>query len=92
MSVLEGLAHAYVYANQGCKRWDTCAPEALLNASGGRLTGIDGSLYSYLADVDPVCRMGVLACPHKSWHQAYHERIPQSLVENLATKAAVDTK
>lgn len=32
---MEGKAHAYVFASDGCKRWDTCAPEAILHAVGG---------------------------------------------------------
>lgn len=30
---LEGAA-AYVFASPGCKKWDTAAPEAVLNAAG----------------------------------------------------------
>lgn len=33
LKVLEGSA-AYVFASQGCKKWDTCAVEAVLQASG----------------------------------------------------------
>lgn len=49
--LMEGLAHAYVFASHGCKKWDTCAPEAVLNAMGGRLTDMDGKNYSYDKDV-----------------------------------------
>ena len=34
--LLEGRATAYVFASPGCKKWDTCAPEALLHAVGGK--------------------------------------------------------
>ena len=34
--------HAYVFASPGCKKWDTCAPEALLKAKGGTLTDMHG--------------------------------------------------
>lgn len=33
LKCLEGAA-AYVYANSGCKKWDTAAPEAVLKAAG----------------------------------------------------------
>ena len=39
LRVIEGDAHAYVFASPGTKKWDTCAPEAILVAMGGRLTG-----------------------------------------------------
>ena len=37
-----GNADAYVFASKGCKKWDTCAPEAVLCAAGGELTDIHG--------------------------------------------------
>lgn len=36
IQLLEGKASAYVFASPGCKKWDTCAPEAILRAVGGR--------------------------------------------------------
>lgn len=39
LRVIEGDAHAYVFASPGTKKWDTCAPEAVLVAMGGALTG-----------------------------------------------------
>lgn len=35
IQLVEGRASAYVFASPGCKKWDTCAPEAILNAVGG---------------------------------------------------------
>lgn len=35
IQLVEGRASAYVFASPGCKKWDTCAPEALLTAVGG---------------------------------------------------------
>merc|ERR1711915_101775 len=32
--LMEGEATAYVLPSPGCKKWDTCAPEAILNAMG----------------------------------------------------------
>ena len=49
--VLEGGAHAYVFASPGCKKWDICAPEAVLTAAGGKLTDLHGNPYLYHSDV-----------------------------------------
>ena len=35
--MIEGKAHAYVFPSPGCKKWDTCAPEAILHALGGKV-------------------------------------------------------
>ncbi|XP_013117481.1 3'(2'),5'-bisphosphate nucleotidase 1 [Stomoxys calcitrans] len=59
--LLEGRAHAYVFASPGCKKWDTCAPEAVLEAQGGKLTDILGYHYSYATDVDYPNKKGVIA-------------------------------
>lgn len=49
--LMEGKAHAYVFASRGCKKWDTCAPEAVLMSIGGVLTDMDGTHYKYTEDV-----------------------------------------
>lgn len=36
IQLVEGKASAYVFASPGCKKWDTCAPEAILHAVGGK--------------------------------------------------------
>ena len=49
LQLIDGQAHAYVFASPGCKKWDTCAPEAVLSAIGGTLTGkLSGSVYGSL--------------------------------------------
>lgn len=48
---MEGRAHAYVFASPGCKKWDTCAPEAVLESIGGILTDLDGNYYKYNKEV-----------------------------------------
>ena len=40
-------ADLYVHGGRGAKRWDTCAPEAILVAAGGRFTDLDGALIDY---------------------------------------------
>ena len=42
VQVLEGVADAYVFATPGCKKWDTCGPEALIRAAGGEFTDATG--------------------------------------------------
>ncbi|PIK38922.1 biphosphate nucleotidase [Apostichopus japonicus] len=49
--LLEGRASAYIFASPGCKKWDTCAPQALLNSMGGKLTDVHGNLYEYHKEV-----------------------------------------
>ncbi|CAL8116258.1 unnamed protein product [Orchesella dallaii] len=49
--LVEGVANAYVFASKGLKKWDTCAPEALLQAVGGKMTDLSGQAYSYNKDV-----------------------------------------
>ncbi|XP_058807958.1 3'(2'),5'-bisphosphate nucleotidase 1 [Phymastichus coffea] len=71
MLLLEGKAHAYVFASKGCKKWDTCAPEAILHAAGGCLTDLHGKKYSYNAKVSYPNTGGVLATApgqHQQWY------------------------
>ena len=52
LCVIEGKAECYIYPRNGTKRWDTCAPEAILRSLGGSLTDIYGNPYSYLKRED----------------------------------------
>jgi 3'(2'), 5'-bisphosphate nucleotidase len=45
--VVTADAEIYVHAGKGAKLWDTCAPEAILVAAGGRFTDLDGKLIEY---------------------------------------------
>lgn len=83
--VMEGKAHAYVYANPGCKRWDTCAPEAILCAQGGALTDVHGAPYDYAAGVAPLNKGGVIASADKNTHDYYISRIPQEVKDKLVS-------
>uniref|UniRef100_T1HX87 3'(2'),5'-bisphosphate nucleotidase 1 n=1 Tax=Rhodnius prolixus TaxID=13249 RepID=T1HX87_RHOPR len=67
--LLEGKAHCYVFPTPGCKRWDTCAPEAVLEAAGGILTDIFGKKYSYSNDTDYLNNDGVLAALDPKIHK-----------------------
>jgi 3'(2'), 5'-bisphosphate nucleotidase len=45
--VAEGLADVYLHPSSRTYRWDSCAPEAVLRAAGGRLTDLAGIPYLY---------------------------------------------
>lgn len=45
--VVTADAEIYVHAGRGAKLWDTCAPEAILVAAGGRFTDLDGKPIDY---------------------------------------------
>jgi len=77
MLLIEGKAHAYVFPSPGCKKWDTCAPEAVLHAMGGKLTDIKGDLYDYNKDVGMRNDWGTLATFTADDHAEYLKLIPQ---------------
>lgn len=45
--VAEGSRDLYVYPGSQTKIWDSCAPEAILTAAGGKITDSEGQLLSY---------------------------------------------
>lgn len=81
IQLIEGKASAYVFASPGCKKWDTCAPEAILQAVGGKLTDMHGSVYHYDANVKHMNSAGVLATLRN--HDYYLHRVPQSVLQAL---------
>ncbi|MED6257398.1 3'(2'),5'-bisphosphate nucleotidase 1 [Ataeniobius toweri] len=81
IQLIEGKASAYVFASPGCKKWDTCAPEAILHAVGGKLTDMCGNAYRYNADVKHMNSAGVLATLRN--HDYYVSRVPQSVLQAL---------
>lgn len=82
LQLLEGKAHAYVFASPGCKKWDTCAPEAVLEAYGGVLTDIKGDHYTYRSDVAFPNTRGVLATAKGVSHETIVKNLPED-VKNL---------
>lgn len=82
IKVLEGSA-AYVFASAGCKKWDTCAVEAVLSAAGGQLTDISGRHLCYESTVQRNNTGGVLASASWVNHQDYIRSIPKSLKDQL---------
>ncbi|KAG5683269.1 hypothetical protein PVAND_012559 [Polypedilum vanderplanki] len=86
LQLLEGKAHCYVFASPGCKKWDTCACEAILEQDGGTLTDINGKHYNYGPNVEYPNKQGVLATAKGIDHDALIEKIPQSTKDSLGTK------
>ncbi|CAH0690223.1 unnamed protein product [Spodoptera exigua] len=86
LQLLEGKASIYVFASSGCKKWDTCAPEAVLSAAGGRLTDILGEFYKYGGSESRPNKTGVLAAVSKDLHSYALNRIPQELKDALSKK------
>lgn len=76
----------YVFASPGCKKWDTCAPEAVLAAAGGSLTDVLGHRYKYGPTEPHPNKTGVLAAVNPELHKYALERIPQELKDALAKK------
>ncbi len=58
--VASAAADLYVHAGLGAKRWDSCAPEAILAAAGGRFSDLDGTPIDY-ASADLMLRSGLIA-------------------------------
>jgi 3'(2'), 5'-bisphosphate nucleotidase len=56
----QGEAELYVHEGRGLKRWDSCAPEAILRAAGGRLSDLDGAPIDY-TDKDLRLKRGLVA-------------------------------
>jgi 3'(2'), 5'-bisphosphate nucleotidase len=80
---LERKAHAYIFASRGCKRWDTCAPEAVLHAAGGYLTDINGDCYSYNKETNVQNTRGILATARKEDHSKFLNLLPESVKQNF---------
>merc|ERR1712212_206687 len=82
LRVIEGDAHAYVFASPGTKKWDTCAPEAILVAMGEVLTDMQGNELKYGKDVKFPNSAGVLATISSKAQKWYVEHVPQSVRDN----------
>lgn len=81
--LIEGRAHAYVFPSPGTKKWDTCAPQAILHALGGKLTDIHGAELKYHKGVGRVNEWGTLATSVAEEHQDYLGRIPQDMKDQV---------
>jgi 3'(2'), 5'-bisphosphate nucleotidase len=59
--VVTGAADLYVHSGPGIKLWDTCGPEAILEAAGGRFTDLAGRAVDYDAHPDLGLADGIVA-------------------------------
>ncbi|CAH0551409.1 unnamed protein product [Brassicogethes aeneus] len=87
--VLEGQAHAYLYPSSGCKKWDTCAPEGILEAAGGKLVDVHGDHYDYHKEVEHPNTRGILATNRTVDNAALLKKIPESVVSKFPKKQKV---
>jgi 3'(2'), 5'-bisphosphate nucleotidase len=55
-----GQGDLYVHDGGGAKLWDSCAPEAVLVAAGGRFSDLDGATVDYRS-ADLILRRGIVA-------------------------------
>jgi len=81
LQVMFGNADAYVFASKGCKKWDTCAPEAVLCAAGGELTDIHGDKMQYHATVNKQNLGGTIATFKD--HKIIADLVPQHVKDAL---------
>lgn len=81
IQLIEGKASAYIFASPGCKKWDTCAPEAILHAVSGKLTDIHGNPFQYQKDVKHMNSAGVLGTLRN--YDYYASRVPDSVKQVL---------
>lgn len=58
-----------MFASPGSKKWDTCAPEAILKCFGGILTDVYGKPYSYSIGATCPNSTGVLAAASLEQHE-----------------------
>merc|ERR1711879_14117 len=81
LQIIENNAHAYIFASPGCKKWDTCAPQAILEALGGKLTDVHGNELLYHKDVQKPNKGGVIAAVRDI--DFYLDKIPQEIKNKL---------
>jgi len=73
MLVLENRVDFYFFPTRGTKKWDTCAPEAIIRAVGGDLTDKHGKKYEYFFNTEVANNEGVIASMKD--HQKFVEKL-----------------
>jgi len=71
MLVLENRADVYYFPTPGTKKWDTCAPEAILKSMGGTLTDKFGNIYPYFKNSQKPNEYGVIATLPRVEHKKF---------------------
>ena len=80
---ISGTADAYVFATPGTKKWDTCAPEAILTALGGCMTDILNEQIDYSkTDKKYLMNWTGLLCANRN-HTKFAHQVPEEVKKNL---------
>ncbi len=80
--IAEGAADLYVNMSSKTSAWDTCGPEAILRAAGGKMTDLEGRAFEY-GGRDLRNRQGILAATD----QAFDRALP--MVERMAREVGL---
>ena len=93
LKVIDGSQDVYLYPQRGTKKWDSCAPEAIVRSAGGILTDCLGQDINYAATEKKfhVNWTGIIASKLDS--EAHHklvkqipEKIQQALKDDFNAK------
>jgi len=79
--VAENARDLYVYTGGRTKIWDTCGPEAILAAAGGRVTDLDGRPLVYTT-TDLYNRRGIIAS-----NGSLHDHVVSAIAPHINSKA-----
>jgi 3'(2'), 5'-bisphosphate nucleotidase len=92
LTVIDGLTDCYIYPKDGTKRWDTCAPEAIIRSLNGSLTDIFGNDYSYLKNSDTLVEniYGIVASLDKN--NSYYTQFLSDELKDLVKQDAEKVK
>ncbi|OAF68629.1 hypothetical protein A3Q56_03655 [Intoshia linei] len=72
LNVIEKNVHAYITVDVYLKKWDTCAPEAIILSCGGLLSDKKGNIYKYTSDSGDRIDKGLVATMD---HQLHNELV-----------------
>ena len=79
--VAENARDLYVYTGSRTKLWDTCGPEAILVAAGGRITDLDGQPLGY-TQADLYNRRGIVAS-----NGSLHDHVIATIAPHIGPRA-----
>jgi 3'(2'), 5'-bisphosphate nucleotidase len=74
LMVAQGQADVYLYPQPGTKRWDSCAPDAILRELGGTMTDRDGKEIVYRNTGD-MLNLSLVASIDKNLHRRVIESL-----------------
>lgn len=90
LQIIEGNHDCYIYPQRGTKKWDSCAPEAILRSVGGTLTDALGQNIDYAATEKRfhVNWRGLVATMsnHEKFINTIPEKVKKSLQESYLEK------